>query len=84
MPGPKHKPPTPTPSALPRGGPLYAIVGVVGFAAAAAWYSHYAQKRDKAIMRAGVERDKERLKLLRQRQNAAQLHGGGEGAASTS
>lgn len=64
--------------------PEFRDVGVVGFAAAAAWYSHYAQKRDKAIMRAGVERDKERLKLLRQRQNAAQLHGGGEGAASTS
>jgi len=55
-------------SVLPRGGPLLAIGGVVSFAAAAAWYSHYAQKRDKAVMRAGVERDKERLRVLRQKQ----------------
>jgi hypothetical protein len=29
-------------------------------------YPHYAQRRDKAIMHAGVERDKERLRITRQ------------------
>lgn len=58
----------PRSSFWPRGGAAKTVVGVIGFAAAAAWYSHYAQKRDRAVMRAGVERDKERLRLLRQKQ----------------
>jgi len=49
-------------------GPLAAmglvLLGTVG----AISYSHYAQVRDKAVMRAGVERDKERLRSLQQQQ----------------
>jgi len=37
------------------------IVGSLG----AIVYSHYSQVRDKAEMRAGVERDKERLRIKR-------------------
>ena len=33
--------------------------------AGAVTYSHYAQLRDKAVMRSGVERDKERLRALK-------------------
>ena len=43
-------------------------VGAVG----AIVYSHYAQVRDKAEMRAGVERDKERLRLKRKMQRKAE------------
>lgn len=53
---------------LPKGGPAYAFLGVVSCAAIAMWYPHYAQFRDKSVMRAGVERDKERLRLLRLKQ----------------
>jgi PET assembly of cytochrome c oxidase, mitochondrial len=55
---------------LPRGrrGPPW-IVGVVALGTVGAiYYSHYAQERDKAVMRAGVERDKERLKIMRRQQ----------------
>ena len=51
---------------LPRGrGPALTFVGVVGATVAAVAYSHYAQVRDKNIMKEGVERDKERLRLMR-------------------
>jgi hypothetical protein len=40
-------------------------VGLASLAAAfAIWYSLEAQKQDKRVMRAGVERDKERLRSL--------------------
>jgi hypothetical protein len=35
-------------------------------------YTHYSQVRDKRIMRAGVERDKERLKVTREQQQLKQ------------
>ena len=54
----------------PKGGPAIAI-GVATFATISAiGYSHYAQVRDRAVMRAGVERDKERLRANRQRKKA--------------
>jgi hypothetical protein len=53
-------------SILPRGGPAVAMVVVVSAALSAVVYAHYSQVRDKAVMRAGVERDKERLRLTRQ------------------
>jgi hypothetical protein len=59
------------PSFLPRGGPAYAMAAAVSIAAGSVYYSVYAQKRDRAVMRAGVQRDKERLrqkKMERQQQ----------------
>jgi len=52
---------------LPRGGPAVALFVTIGVSATAVAYSHYQQVRDKAIMRAGVERDRERLAMLRER-----------------
>jgi len=42
------------------------MAAAVGMFVSAVTYSHYAQIRDKAVMRAGVERDKERLRMMRQ------------------
>lgn len=48
----------------------------------AIFYSHFQQVRDKAVMRAGVERDKERMRLRRkqmiQEQEEQQALEGGE------
>ena len=42
------------------------IVGVTSLITVGAIiYSHYSQVRDKSVMRAGVERDKERIRLKR-------------------
>jgi len=50
---------------LPRGGAAVAI-GLSSLAAVGAIiYSHVSQVEDKKIMRAGVERDKERLRMKR-------------------
>jgi hypothetical protein len=50
-----------------RGGPM-AILGVsTVFTVGTIVYSHYAQVRDKAEMRAGVERDKILLREKRRR-----------------
>lgn len=52
---------------LPRSkGPPIAVGLMLVASSSAVAYSHYQQKRDKAVMRAGVERDKERLRRLRQ------------------
>jgi len=48
-----------------RGGPIIAVGLTTACAIGAITYSHYSQVRDKAEMRAGVERDKERLRLKR-------------------
>jgi hypothetical protein len=59
---------------MTRGGPptthppYGTMMVVLLVSSSAVVYSHYAQRRDKAIMRAGVERDKERLRITRQRQ----------------
>ena len=51
----------------PKGGAAIAI-GLVSFATLTAiYYSHYSQTRDRAVMRAGVERDKERLRAIRRK-----------------
>lgn len=53
------------PRYLPRGGPAVAF-GVTIFAASGAIvYSHVSQKEERKIMRAGVERDKERMRQKR-------------------
>jgi hypothetical protein len=70
-------PPLPPPRRSPfRGGPAIAIGLATGSAIGAIVYSHYAQVRDKAEMRAGVERDKERLRMRKKRlqQEAAEKH----------
>ena len=55
-----------------RGGPTV-ILGVTTIGAVGAIiYSHYAQLRDKAEMRTGVERDKERLRLKRKMQRESE------------
>ena len=49
-------------SKIPKGPAI--IMGIVSSATLyAIFYSHYQQVRDKAVMRAGVERDKERIRL---------------------
>ena len=58
---------------LPKGGAAKVLGLVVTLSAGAVAYSHYAQVAEKAVMRAGVERDKERLrqKRLRRQQEEA-------------
>ena len=46
-------------------GPMVAITIASSIAVIAVSYTHYAPTRDKREMRAGVERDKERLRLRR-------------------
>ena len=60
------------PSYLPRGGPAFVIVGTSAIAISAVIYSHQSQVRDREIMKAGVERDKERLRQKRRQQRQQQ------------
>jgi hypothetical protein len=53
------------PSILPRGGPAIAIGLTTAVAVGAVAYSHYSQVSERQVMRAGVERDKERLRRKR-------------------
>jgi uncharacterized membrane protein (DUF106 family) len=46
-------------------GPVLTLVTVIAASTGAVIYSHYSQKRDQAVMKAGVERDKERLREMR-------------------
>lgn len=48
------------------GGPALAVGMASTVCIGAVIFSHYAQVRGKADMRAGVERDKERLRIRRQ------------------
>ena len=52
--------------------PLVTMLVVLFISSSAIVYTHYSQVRDKRIMRAGVARDKERLKITRDRQNQQQ------------
>lgn len=52
-------------SFLPRRGPAVALLVTISATTGAVYYSHYAQVRDKAVMRQGVERDKERMRQIR-------------------
>jgi PET assembly of cytochrome c oxidase, mitochondrial len=57
---------------LPSGGPAIAL-GVATMACiGAVYYSHYSQVRDRDVMRAGVERDKERLRSMKRQQKQQQ------------
>lgn len=52
-------------------GPIIAVTTTSAVTLGAIFYSHYSQEKDKLVMRAGVERDKERLrikKLMQQQQ----------------
>lgn len=64
---------------LPRisKGPAIVLGMTTSVTLYAIFYSHFQQVRDKAVMRAGVERDKERLRLKRQQQQG-DAQGGGE------
>jgi predicted MarR family transcription regulator len=53
-------------SFLPKGRAAKVVVGTTFAAIGAVVYSHYAQVRDRQVMRAGVERDRERLRIKRQ------------------
>ena len=58
----------------PKGGPAIAM-GLVSFATIGAiYYSHYSQVRDRAVMRAGVDRDKERLRAIQRRKKEEAKH----------
>ena len=50
---------------IPR-GPIIVLGVTTSITLYAIFYSHFQQVRDKAAMRAGVERDKERMRLKRQ------------------
>lgn len=53
---------------LPSGGPAIALGIATCSALGAIAYSHYQQVRDREVMRAGIYRDKERLRIKRQQQ----------------
>jgi hypothetical protein len=53
---------------LPRRGPAVTLGVVSLVTCGAVAYSHYAQVREKEVMRAGVERDKERVRRIRRKQ----------------
>lgn len=57
---------------IPRGGPAVAIGATTVVAIGAVIYSHYSQVRDRQVMRSGVERDKERLRIKRQERKLQQ------------
>mmetsp|Transcript_14062 Transcript_14062/g.41214 ORF Transcript_14062/g.41214 Transcript_14062/m.41214 type:complete len:80 (+) Transcript_14062:192-431(+) len=57
---------------LPRGGPAIVLGLTSSITIGAIFYSHYSQVRDKAEMRAGVERDKERMRLRRKMKKEAE------------
>ena len=64
------------PPRIPRGPAV--VLGVVTSATLyAIFYSHFQQVRDKAVMRAGVERDKERMRLKKRQQEGARVGEGG-------
>lgn len=55
----------PAPRWLPRGGAAVAIGSTTAAAVGAIVYSHVSQVEERKVMRAGVERDKERLRYLK-------------------
>jgi hypothetical protein len=54
-------------SILPRGGAAVTLAMTSTLLIGSVAYNNYAQVRDKAVMRAGVDRDKERLRMIRKR-----------------
>ena len=69
------------PPRIPKGPAI--ILGVTtSVTLYAIFYSHFQQVRDKAVMRAGVERDKERIRLKKKEREAIRDemdNNGGEG-----
>lgn len=61
------------PSLLPKGGPA-AVMGITSLVAIGAiFYSHDSQVRDRDSMKAGVERDKERIRQKRRQRKEQEL-----------
>ena len=58
----------PRSSSSSRAGPIIVMSSVLTITAFAIYYSHYQQVRDKAVMREGVTRDKERLRAIKARE----------------
>lgn len=56
------------------GGPVLAVGLTTSICVGAMIFSHYAQVREKKDMRAGVERDKERLRIKREQQLFKKQH----------
>ena len=69
---------------IPRGGPAVVLGLTTTVTLSAIFYSHFSQVRDKAAMRAGVERDRERIRLKRrlERQGGGREDGEGVGGVS--
>ena len=66
---------------IPR-GPAIVLGLTTGVTISAIIYSHYSQVRDKAVMREGVVRDKERMRMKRRAmRESAKEGGGGDGSA---
>ena len=63
---------TTTSTPHPPRPPFGTMLVVLFISSSAIVYTHYSQVRDKRIMRAGVARDKERLKITREQQNQPQ------------
>ena len=57
---------------LPRGGPAVVLGATCAVAISAVIYSHTSQVSDRQVMKAGVERDKERLRRKRQEEQEQQ------------
>eukprot|EP00986_Skeletonema_menzelii_P015681 scaffold12374_cov85-Skeletonema_menzelii.AAC.1 len=55
-----------------RGGPAIVLGLTTSITAYAIFYSHFQQVRDKKVMREGVARDKERIRLKRKEQQLMQ------------
>jgi hypothetical protein len=60
------------PSFLPKGGPAVALGMAAVTAVGAIYYSHNSQVWDREVMRAGVARDKERMRRKRQEKKQQQ------------
>jgi hypothetical protein len=54
-------------------GPAVVVGCTAVITVGAIFYSHYAQVRDKRVMKEGVQRDKERLKWKKQQRKQEQL-----------
>ena len=57
-------------SKIPR-GPAVVLGVTTSITLYAIFYSHYQQVSDKAVMRAGVERDKERIRMKKRERKEA-------------
>ena len=59
---------------IPR-GPAVVLGVTTSVTLYAIFYSHFQQVQDKAVMRAGVERDKERIRLKKEERRIQKIEG---------